>query len=398
MGRIYERTHPWITFRADLKDISYKTWLLLGEAQSKCSHIEGAPLLPQVADELHTIYISRGIYGTTAIEGNTLSEDEVRHRIKGELPLPKSREYQGREIDNILSISNDIVRDLIADPRLKLTADRIREFNRRVLDGLPVKDDVAPGVTRQHSVTVGINSYRGAPAEDCDYLLDKLANWLNELAAPDDAPELVFPIAVLKAVLAHLYIAWIHPFADGNGRTARLIELQLMVQAGISTPAAHLLSNHYNMTRDRYLVELDRTSSREDYPVREFVHYALEGFVDQLKEQISTIRDQQFLVTWQHLVHMSYRDEETPAKVRQRHLVLDLNPGEWYSRSKIRDVSTRVAVEYAGRESKTITRDLNELERRGLIIRDGQRFIANHRQVEAFLPGVVRPPEGKPSN
>lgn len=393
MPRKYEETHPWINFRADLKDVSYKSWLLLGEAQSKCSHIEGAPLLPDVAEELHYVYLSRGIYGTTAIEGNTLSEEEVRHRIKGELPLPKSREYQGREVDNILAISNDIVRDLVADPGLKLTAARIRDFNRRVLDGLPVKDEVIPGVTREHSVTVGINSYRGAPAEDCDYLLDRMANWLNDLKAPDDKPELVFPIAVLKAVLAHLYIAWIHPFADGNGRTARLVELQLMVQAGICTPAAHLLSNHYNLTRDRYLVELDRTSSREGYPIGDFVHYALEGFVDQLKEQLTTIRGQQFLVTWQHLVHMSYRDEETPAKTRQRHLVLDLEPDRWYHRSKIREVSTRVALEYAGKESKTITRDLNELGRRGLIIRDGQRFMANYRQVEAFLPGVVRPPK-----
>jgi Fic family protein len=391
MVRKYEETHPWISFHANLQNLHYKSWLLLGEAQSKCSHIEGAPLLPDVARELHYVYLSRGIYGTTAIEGNTLSEDEVRGRVKGELKLPKSREYLGTEVDNILGISNDIVKDLVADPTLPLTADRIREFNKRVLDGLPLKDDVTPGITREHSVTVGISSYRGAPAEDCDYLLDRLANWLNELKAPEDVPELVFPVAVLKAVLAHLYIAWIHPFADGNGRTARLVELQLMVQAGISTPAAHLLSNHYNMTRDRYLVELDKTSRREGYPIGDFIHYALEGFVDQLKEQITTIRGNQFLVTWQHLVHMSYRDEETPAKTRQRHLVLDLEPGEWYHRSKIREVSPRVAAEYTGKESKTVTRDLNELERRELIVRDGHRFRANYEQVAAFLPTVARP-------
>lgn len=390
MGRLYEQTHPWISFQVNLKNLSYKTWLLLGEAFSKCSHIEGAPLLPAVADELHTVYLSRGIYGTTAIEGNTLSEEQVRERIKGELQLPKSREYQGREIDNILDITNHVVDDLVRDPKLPLTADRIREFNRRILEGLPVRDEVIPGVTRQHSVTVGLNSYRGAPAEDCDYLLERLADWMNELEAPENSPELVFPIAVLKAILAHLYVAWIHPFGDGNGRTARLIELQLMVQAGIPTPAAHLLSNHYNMTRDRYLIELDRTSTREGFPIENFIHYALEGFVDQLKEQIATIRDQQFLVTWQHLVHMSYHNEETPAKIRQRHLVLDLNPNEWYHRSKIREVSPRVAAEYVGKESKTITRDLNELERRGLITRDGHRFQANYQRVVAFLPTVAR--------
>ncbi|MEW5810878.1 MAG: Fic family protein [Actinomycetota bacterium] len=392
MERKYQRTHPWITFEINLKeDLNYKTWQLLGEASSKCSHIGGAPLLPDVAKELHTVYLSRGIFGTTAIEGNTLSEEEVRERIEGELRLPKSREYQGHEVDNILGITNEIVRDLMENPGMPVTADRMRDFNKRVLDGLPVKDSVIPGMTRQHSVTVGINDYRGAPAEDCDYLLDRLATWLNDLKAPADNPELVFPIAVLKAILAHLYIAWIHPFGDGNGRTARLIELQLMVQAGISTPAAHLLSNHYNLTRDRYLVELDRTSTRQGYPISEFIHYALEGFVDQLREQIETIRGQQFLVTWQHLVHTSYRDEETPAKVRQRHLVLDLKPNTWYHRSKIREVSPRVAVEYTGKESKTVTRDLNELERRGLIIRRGPQFMANYQEVMAFLPAVVPP-------
>ena len=51
---------------------------------------------------------------------------------------------------------------------------------------------------------------------------------------------------IIKAIVAHLYIAWIHPFGDGNGRTARLLELQILLNSNIPTPAAHLLSNHYN--------------------------------------------------------------------------------------------------------------------------------------------------------
>lgn len=388
--RRYEETHPWINFKFDLNDLTYKTWLLLGEAESKCAHIAGSPLQPDVAALLHSVYLSKGIHGTASIEGNTLSEEEVRDRIEGDLELPVSRAYLGQEVDNIVGIANEIWQDVVDKPDMPLTADRVRDFNRKLLDGLPHKDDVTPGVTREHSVTVGISAYRGAPAEDCDFLLERMTDWLNSLSAPEDRPELRFPVAVIKAILAHLYIAWIHPFGDGNGRTARLIELQLMIQAGAPVPAAHLLSDHYNRTREVYYIELDRTSRREGFPIEGFIQYALQGFVDELREQIQAIRASQFQTTWQNYVHDIYRNEDTPAKTRQRHLVLDMKPGEWITKSQVPEVSTRIAAGYAGTGTKTVTRDLNELHRRMLVEKRGNKYRPNRGVVSAFLPAVAR--------
>lgn len=388
--RKYQQTHPWLTFRLDLGRLGRRTWLLFGEADSKCTHLAGAPLTPAVAQEMHAIYLSKGIHGTTSIEGNTLSETEVRKRIAGDLELPRSREYLGTEIDAVLALCNEIARDVRESQVTGLSVKRIREFNRRLLEGQPKKEDVVPGQTRTHSVTVGISSYRGAPAEDCDYLLERMVEWLNGLQAPNDQPELRFPIAVLKAILAHLYIAWIHPFGDGNGRTARLIEFQLMIEAGAPTPAAHLLSNHYNRTREAYLVELDRTSRAEGFPVEGFILYALQGLVDELRDQIAVVREHQKDVMWQKIVHDSYRDEDTPAKRRQRHLILDMPNGHVVARAKLREVSTRVAAEYAGAGSKTVTRDVNELVGRGLLVRRSGGYMANRQIVDAFLPLTLR--------
>jgi Fic family protein len=385
-SRAYETTHPWIKFTLDLEqDVKYRSWLLLGEAQSKSEHIAGAPLEPQIAEELHRVYLTKGIHGTTSIEGNTLSETEVRARIEGSLDLPRSREYQGKEIDNILAICNDLAREIREGRDPGLTVDRIHEFNRRILDGLPLKEDVIPGETRTHSVTVGIGPYRGAPAGDCDYLLNRMVDWLNGIESPADKPELKYPLAVLKSILAHLYIAWIHPFGDGNGRTARMIEFQLMIEAGAPTPAAHLLSNHYNLTRDVYLIELARTSSRPEARFDGFIEYALQGLVDQLREQIGRIRSAQYDVAWQNYVHNQFRDEETVSKRRQKHLVLDM-PTNAIPRSKIREVSARVTTEYAGKEAKTVSRDLNALEAKGLIERVGNSYRANRDIIRAFLP------------
>lgn len=382
-GKQFLTTHPWIDFSVDLTTFRPPTWLMLGEAESKCSHIAGVPLRPEIAEKLHLVYLSRGIHGTAAIEGNTLSIDEVEARVDGDLELPPSRSYLGQEIDNIVGVCNEIVQEVVDGTPGRLTPERIKEFNRRIQEGLPLKEGVVPGEVRTHGV--GVAHYRGAPAEDCEYLLEEMCAWLESFDEMIESnEELRFTLVILKAVMAHLYIAWIHPFGDGNGRTARLIEFELMVQAGVPLPAAHLLSDHYNRTREMYYIELDRTS-RGTFPLEPFIRYALQGFVDELREQLGVIREHQMDVTWENYVH-SYFRQETPARRRQKYLALDLQPGETVPVSKLREVSPRVAVEYTGKTSKTVTRDINELVKGRLVRRVKGGIVANRDIIKAFLP------------
>ena len=72
LPRTYERTHPFIRFRVDLKEAPASLWILLGEAQSKCEHLSGVPLPVGVQRELNQLYLAKGVLATTAIEGNTL--------------------------------------------------------------------------------------------------------------------------------------------------------------------------------------------------------------------------------------------------------------------------------------------------------------------------------------
>ena len=381
--REYQDTHPWITCQLDLTKLGHKTWLLLGEAESECRHIAGVPLPPETARRLHQVYLSKGAHGTTSIEGNTLSESEVLRRVNGELDLPPSLEYLGREVDNVLDAYNLITKHLVEGEPFPLTPARIAMFNKLVLRDLEHDDDVVPGEIRQHSVTV--LRYRGAPAADCGYLLDQMCTWINGLAVEGDEA-MTFPVAILKAIVAHLYIAWIHPFGDGNGRTARLVEFQLLAQAGLPLPAAHLLSDFYNRTRDAYYRELARTS-RGTYPVEQFIHYALRGFVDELRGQLTVIRAEQQMVTWENFVHESFRDQDTPARRRQKHIVLDLTGHpQPVAAAKLPELSGRVALAYAGRGDKTVSRDVNELLSLGLVRKVAGGLVANVDIIRAFLP------------
>ena len=224
----YLRTHPWITFSADLRSAPVSLWMNLGEARSKFDHISGVPLRPDVAEELHKVYLAKGVHGTTAIEGNTLTEKEIRKHMDGQLKLPLSQEYLKQEADNILTACNGIAGDLWDGKPSELTVQRIKLFNSLVLNKLDLETDETPGQIRMSSV--GVGPYLGAPAGECEYLLSRLCEWLS---GPDFQGEEknTTVTAILKAILAHLYIAWIHPFGDGNGRTARLIEFQILTAA-----------------------------------------------------------------------------------------------------------------------------------------------------------------------
>ncbi len=101
-----------------------------------------------------------------------------------------------------------------------------------------------------------------------------------------DDPEMWFAQTMVKAILSHLYLAWIHPSGDGNGRTAPLVEFVILAQCGmVPMPAGHLFSNHYSLTRDRYYRELT-TASKSRGKFSGFLGYAVQGFVDGIREAI----------------------------------------------------------------------------------------------------------------
>lgn len=381
--RAYLRTHPWLTFRANFEAASPMLWILLGECASKCEHIAGVPLRPSTAQELYQLYLAKGALATTAIEGNTLTENEVLQHLQGKLQLPPSREYLAQEIDNIVSGCNSILRTLEQDRAHDLTAERICGLNRMVLEKLALEEGIAPGEIRRHNVTVG--RYRGAPAEDCRHLLGRLSEWL---ASEDFRPRagLEIPYAILKAILAHLYLAWIHPFGDGNGRTARLVEFQILISSGVPAPAAHLLSNHYNQTRSEYYRQLD-FASKSGGDILPFAMYAVRGLADQLRSQLRVIRDMQLDVTWRNFVHESFRDRTGVTQDRRRRLVLDLSQtGEPVPLAKIPEISPRLANAYARRTKTTVLRDVNALVKMDLLVKDDKGYRAKKEIIAAFLP------------
>jgi Fic family protein len=355
--------------------------MLLGEARSKVEHLSLALLRPEIAEEMNRIYLAKGVQATTAIEGNTLSEGDVLEIIEGRHETPPSQEYLVQEVTNVIDACNRIKDHLIGGGAPEITTTMIKQFNLDVLRDLELEEGISPGECRTRSVVVG--NYRGAPAEDCDHLLERVCGWLN---GPDfQAPgyEWTVPFSLIKAILGHLYVAWIHPFDDGNGRTARLIELQILLAAGMPMPAAHLLSNHYNATRGEYYRQLQQ-ASRSGGDVLPFLRYALQGFIDGIRQQLLRVWGQQYEDRWEQFIYETFGDTHTPATERRRRLVLELSKRDQpLQRRELVKMTPELFDAYRHTERK-LTRDLNALEALGLIVRVPEGWVPFREQIVAF--------------
>jgi Fic family protein len=379
-----------------MQNVTYPIWMLLGKAQAKVEHIASSPLMPEVAEEFRSVYMAKGALATTAIEGNTLTEDQVMQRIARKLDLPPSKEYLGIEIDNVIEAYNLIGTRVLEENTTQITPEMLKEYNRLVLQDLPLGEDVVPGEFRQHQVTVG--RYQGAPSEDVETLVEQFCQWLN--TAPFALKGYEYAFGLLKAIIAHVYIAWIHPFGDGNGCTARLIEFQILLAAGVPDTAAHLLSNFYNETRSEYYRQLDKTSREwEADGLFAFVEYALQGFIDNLNQQIEVIQGQQLQIHWRNYIYDLFKHQDSTSATRRRRLLLDLS--EYYLNhdlkpvpvSELRYISTRLAESYASKTQKTIQRDVNMLVEMGLIGRTAQGIVPRLELLQGFMPQKKQPPE-----
>lgn len=206
------------------------------------------------------------------------------------------------------------------------------------------------------------------------------------MAIEDDA--IIY--GVLKAIISHLYIAWIHPFGDGNGRTARLLEFQILLASGMPTPAAHLLSNYYNETRQEYYRQLEKTS-RTGGNIIPFIEYAITGLLEGLKKQLDLITRYVFDVSWENYIHDQFKNKNKVSDNRRRHLALDISreylSNKRITSSSIRSISPRLAEDYAGKTARTILRDLEFLAVMGLIlIGDNGAISPNDSIMLSFLP------------
>ncbi len=391
------KSHDFIKFPPNLQNIRSRVWLLLGEIQAGIDHIKQLPIPPDDSNMLRRVYLTKGVHSTTAIEGNSFSEEEVAKIINKEMEVPLSREYQEKQIDNMVTAFSTVGRNLIGGESTEFSVDLLHSYHKLVLESLEesLSNEVNIGEFRRHRVEVG--RYLAAPPEDIARQMEQFCDWLNDKPTGPKGYEVAEQI--VKAIVAHVYFAWIHPYGDGNGRMSRLVEFAILLRVGVPDIAAHLPSNFYNDTRDKYYKELQNSHgefNEGSYPkeadLHGFLEYALQGFKDELDKQFKRIHGLQILTIWHDVIHAQFRKRfsENLSKTRQRQkrLVLDLTDHRFEkpaSRTEIPDITAALARAYRDKTERTIQRDLNELVKMGMLKREEKGYKPNTDILMAFF-------------
>ena len=282
-------------------EISNSGWLLLGQCEAFVRAIENTPILPIYYDQLMRVSLLKGAQSTTAIEGNTLTDDEVLEVLEGNR-LPPSKEYQQIEVANVVNALNELLSELL-EFRVDnyISPELLKRFHKMIGRDLGENFAAIPGQLRSNDVIVG--HYRCTDYNDVPALLDNLCDWMKREFAFGKSNQ-QFHGVLIQAIVCHVYIEWIHPFSDGNGRTGRLAEFYIMLRGGNPDIASHILSNYYNQTRQLYYRHLDEASVTGD--LSEFIEYALLGFRDGLVQKLLEIQKSQFENTWQRHIYDTF--------------------------------------------------------------------------------------------
>ncbi len=248
--------------------------------------IDRAKILPQQELRLRRQAIIRMTHHSTEIEGNRLNIGQVEALYaKKKIDAPDRDIYEVKNYLNALKY----IEKLVADKKA-ITERVILKIHKLVTDKTlapQFSGHYRPGpiyvVRRQFGVPQE-TLYTGPEAKQVPKLVADFIAWLKDSEAKNINP-------VIVAAIAHLEIAAIHPFNDGNGRTARALATLLLYQRGYDFRRLFALEDYYNTNKQAYYkaINVGKTYDARRTDITSWLEYFVKGFrkeIDEVKNKI----------------------------------------------------------------------------------------------------------------
>ena len=320
-----------------------------------------APIVPRWEAELRQEALARSAHHSTSIEGNPLSLEEVTDLLAGRDVLAHARDKQ--EVLNYADVLRYVDRHFLSQER-PITEETILH-----LHALVVKDVLPPaesGQYRRVPVVVGVPTtgeivYCPPDWDDVPELTVDLVAWLNSPQAAELMP-------VLEAGIAHYELVRIHPFVDGNGRTARALATLILAQRDFDTKRFFALDEYYNQDRSSYYEALRSVDPTQD--LTEWLEYFVQGIA------VEMVRVERRVEELGGLHRIQAETEQISLNSRQIKLLDYL--GQSGGRISNNEYQTLFGV-----SKRTASNDLSELTAHGLLAIEGAGRATRYRLADS---------------
>ncbi len=244
--------------------------------------IELLPISVSVLNSLRETSRMESIHYSTMIEGNRLTLEQVKEVLLEGKTFGRERdekEIQGCETAFVWLKSQ-------VDKRNPITEKIIKQLHAIVMGGgkIPKPNPYREG---QNVIRDGVTRrivYMPPEAKDVPKLMKELISWL------DDADKHKIPVP-LQAAILHYQFATIHPYFDGNGRTARLLATYLLQLKGYGLKGIYSLDEYYAQNLPAYYEGLTVGShnyytDRADSDITAWLEY----FCSKMVESFGSVR------------------------------------------------------------------------------------------------------------
>ncbi|MCY3977023.1 MAG: Fic family protein [Chloroflexi bacterium] len=180
-------------------------------------------LSPQNLKRIRSFFKIKGIYHSNAIEGNALTVGETRMVVERGLTLAGKALRDQAEAKN-LSHALDFMEELASSSERPITERDVRQIHELILKDI---EDSYAGKYRDTEVVISGSEYKPPSAQQVPMDMADLGAYISAVTS---TPTQESPMLVAAAI--HAWLAQIHPFIDGNGRTARILMNLILIRYG----------------------------------------------------------------------------------------------------------------------------------------------------------------------
>lgn len=248
---------------------------LLLDIERARGFLDAAQLKGEWIEEMQSEALVLEAHHSTHIEGTQLTLSEAQNILAGK-PVEGVRPDDRQELLNYKD-AMDFVSEYLAK-KSEITEDMIREIHRILVKEVR-GGSLEPGSYRRVqnyvvNTLTGDIIYTPPPSVEVPMLMKEFVEWLN--TEKDISPIL------MAGVTQHRFVD-IHPFLDGNGRTARVLCTLILYQNGYDFKRLFSLSEFYDKNRREYYDAIQSVRER-DLDMTAWLEYFVRGLKDQMLE------------------------------------------------------------------------------------------------------------------
>ena len=250
---------------------------VLMDIEASRQAVSALPITVQVLASLRESARLTATHYSTQIEGNRLTPDQVENVLQGGT-FP-NRERDEKEVKNYYQ-ALDYTDQIIQAHGFSIAERDVKIIHGLVMDGKTKATPYRDGQNVIKDSASGGIVYMPPEAKDVPDLMAAMIAWINEQQQKADLP------APLIAAVAHYQFATIHPYYDGNGRTARLLTNVVLHKSGYGLKGIYSLEEYYARDLQSYYDALTVGQSHNYYfgraeaDITKWVLYFCEGMAD----------------------------------------------------------------------------------------------------------------------